>query len=99
VDDEDRNRVSGVRIRCLLALGRAREVLDAVEAGSFSPTDPTCWPHWWRAQAWRQLGDVDKAREALAAHEEFFGTDLEARRSLSERMAASEAAPNFSGRP
>jgi hypothetical protein len=97
VEDEDRNRVSGVRIRCLLALGRAREVLDLVEAGSFSPTDPTCWPHWWRAQAWRQLGDVDKAREALAAHEEFFGTDLEARRSLRGKRTfdtCSRTAPN-----
>jgi hypothetical protein len=43
------------------------------------------------------LGDVDKAREALAAHEEFFGTDLEARRSLRGKRTfdtCSRTAPN-----
>lgn len=95
----EHHRVTALRVRCLLGLGRAREVLALIEQGGFSAMDPTCWPHWWRAQALLQLGDVDGAREALAAHEEFFGTDLEARRSLSERMKASEAAPNFGGRP
>ncbi len=69
-----RHRVAGIRMRALLALGRARDVLDAVEAGGFGAQEATCWPHWWRAQAWHQLGDEAAAAAALAAHEDFFGT-------------------------
>lgn len=94
----EHHRVSALRVRCLLALGRAREVLALVDQGDFSTTDPTCWPHWWRAQAWQQLGDTDAAQADLAAHEEFFGTDLEARRSMHQQAPPPEAPPHFGPR-
>lgn len=93
-----RHRVAGIRMRALLALGRAREVLAAVEAGGFGAPEATCWPHWWRAQAWHQLGDEAAAAAALAAHEDFFGTDLEARRSLGEGIRDARSSVNPRGR-
>jgi hypothetical protein len=85
-------RVTNVRLRALLALGRTREVLAAVAAGAFSDHDPTCFPHWWRAQALRRQGDREGSQQALAAHEDFFGPDLEARRTLN-RLGATAAEP------